>query len=61
MGRFGNVQKRCLKWVIFEEEISYNNKDKYLRKCKQIHVFPMRKRFILNDITLIPQDFNNLI
>ena len=61
MDKFENVQKRCLKWVLFEEEISYNSKDVYLRKCKQINVLPMRKRFVLNDITLFHKIFNNLI
>ena len=51
MGKFENVQKKCLKWVLCEEEMSYNNKDVYIRKCKQVNVLPMSKRFVLNDIT----------
>ena len=52
MGKFENVQKNCLKWVLCEEEMSCYNKDVYIRECKQVNVLPMSKRFVLNDITL---------
>ena len=61
MGKFENVQKKCLKWVLCEEEMSYNNKDVYIRKCKQVNVLPMSKRFVLNDITLFHKIVYNLI
>ena len=61
MGKFENVQKKLLKWVLCEEEMSYNNKDVYIRKCKQVNVLPMSKRFILNDITLFHKIVYNLI
>ena len=61
MGKFENVQKKCLKWVLCEEEMSYNNKDVYIRKCKQVNVLPMSKRFVLNNITLFHKIVYNLI
>ena len=61
MGKFENVQKKCLKWVLCEEEMSYNNKDVYIRECKQVNVLPMSKRFDLNDITLFHKIVYNLI
>ena len=61
MRKFENVQKKCLKWVLCEEEMSYNNKDVYIRKCKQVNVLPMNKRFVLNDITLFHKIVYNLI
>ena len=44
-----------------EEEMSYNNKDVYIRKCKQVNVLPMSKRFVLNDFTLFNKIVYNLI
>ena len=41
--------------------MSYNNKDVYIRKCKQVNVLPMNKRFVLNDITLFHKIVYNLI
>ena len=61
MRKFENVQKKCLKWVLCEEEMSYNNKDVYIRRCKQVNVLPMNKRFVLNDITLFHKIVYNLI
>ena len=61
MGKFENVQKKCLKWVSCEEEMSYNNKDVYIRKCKQVNVLPMSKTFILNYINLFHKIVYNLI
>ena len=47
--------------VLCEEEMSYNNKDVYIRKCKQVNVLPMNKIFVLNDITLFHKIVYNLI
>ena len=59
--KFESIQKRCLKWVLFEEELSYSCKDVYLRKCMQVKILPLAKRFIFNDIILFHKIFNNLM
>ena len=58
--KFENVQKKCLKWILFEEEMSYSSKDVYIRKCKQVKFRPMNKRFVLNDLILFHNIINNL-
>ena len=59
--KFENVQKKCLKWVIFEEEMSYNSKSVlYIQKYKQVNVLPTNKRFVLKDIILFHKIFYNL-
>ena len=59
--KFESIQKKCLKWVLFEEELSYSCKDVYLRKCMQVKILPLAKRFIFNDIILFHKIFNNLM
>ena len=61
MDKFENIQKKCLKWVLFEEEMSYNSNSVYIRKCKQVNVLPMSKRFVLTDIILFHKISYNLI
>ena len=60
MDKFENVQKTCLKWLLFEEEMSYNSKSVYIRQCKQVNVLPMSKRFVSNDIIIFHKIFYNL-
>ena len=59
--KFESIQKKCLKWVLFEEELSYSCKDVYLRICMQVKILPLAKRFIFNDIILFHKIFNNLM
>ena len=42
------IQKRAIKWIICEEGYSYSDKNTYLKKCKQVNLLPMSKRFDFN-------------
>ena len=53
MTRVENIQKRALKWVLKEENISYSSPVVYVRKCKELNVLPMSHRFDLTDIVLL--------
>ena len=50
--RFEDFQKRCIKWILSEVELSYSSHDIYIRKCRQVNVLPLANRFTLNDLIL---------
>ena len=49
--KFEKSQKKCIKWILSEQELSYSN-EVYLRKCKQVNILPLLYRFMFNDINL---------
>ena len=59
--KFENFQKRCIKWILSEEELSYSEFEVYVRKCKQVNILPLRQRFILNDLILLHKIVNALV
>ena len=59
--KFESIHKKCLKWVLFEKELSYSCKDVYLQKCMHVKLLPLANRFIFNDIFLFHKIFNNLM
>ena len=50
--KFDSFQKKCIKWILFEEEHSYHSLTCYFRKCRQANILPLSKRFDLNDLVL---------
>ena len=50
--KFDSFQKKCIKWILSEEEYSYHSQSCYYRKCRQANILPLSKRFDLNDIIL---------
>ena len=50
--RFENLQKRALKWILFEENIRYNTLSTYIQKCRQVNLLPISSRFDLTDLLL---------
>ncbi len=59
--RFENFQKKCIKWILSEEELSYGSHETYVRKCRQTNILPLALRFDLNDLTLFHKIVNNYI
>ena len=55
-----NFQKKCIKWILKEEEKSYCN-NIYLRKCKQLNLLPLLYRFNINDLILFHKIVNEKI
>ena len=53
MNRLEDFQKKCLKWVLSEEELSYSNRSTYLSKCKQASILPLKSRFEINDLVFL--------
>ena len=51
--RVESIQKRALKWVLNEENLSYSCPVVYVRKCKELNILPMSHRFDLTDIVLL--------
>ena len=51
MNKFEVFQKKCLKWILSEQELFYSN-EVYIRKCKQVNIIPLFCRFNLNDMNL---------
>ena len=59
--RLDNFQKKCIKWILSEEELSYESHDAYVRKCRQVNILPLSHRFILNDILLLHKVVNKIV
>ena len=51
--KFDSFQKKCIKWILSEEEFSYSSFSCYFRKCREANILPLCKRFDLNDLILI--------
>ena len=50
--RIDAFQKKCIKWILSEEFVNYYSYDTYVRKCQQVDILPLSKRFDLNDLIL---------
>ena len=59
--KFESFQKKCIKWILSEEELSYSQGEEYIRKCKQVNILPLRQRFILNDLIFLHKIVNELV
>ena len=59
--KFENVQKKCIKWILKEEEYSYHSVEMYNTKCKEANLLPMIHRFNLNDLVLFHKVFHRRI
>ena len=59
--KFENFQKKCLKWILCEEELSYHSHHVYIRKCRQAKILPLLYKFNVNDMVLFHNIVNNLI
>ena len=51
MNKFESFQKKCIKWILSEEEKSYSH-EVYVSKCKQVNIPPLSFRFNFNDMNL---------
>ena len=49
---FENIQKRAIKWILFEENIRYNTLATYIQKCRQVDLLPISGRFDLTELIL---------
>ena len=59
--KFENFQKKCLKWILCEEELSYQSHHIYTRKCRQANVLPLQYIFNINDMVIFHQIVYKLI
>ena len=59
--KFENFQKKCIKWILSEEELSYSYGNTYIHKCRQVNILPLRLRFKLNDLILFHKIINGLV
>ena len=59
--KFESFQKKCIKWILSEQKLSYSQDDVYIRKCRQVNILPLRQRFILNDLLLFHKIINGLV
>ena len=60
--KFEAFQKSCVKWILFEEFLSYGpTEEVYLRKCRQVNLLPMRYKFTLNELVLFHKIIHELI
>ena len=59
--KFESFQKRCVKWILSEGYISYSSLTVYVRKCRQVNLLPLLKRFDLNDLILFHKTVYDLV
>ncbi len=59
--RFEAFQKKCIKWVISEENVNYHSYSSYLIKCRELKILPLNHRFDLNDLILFHKVVYRLI
>ena len=50
--KFESLQKRAIKWILFEENIRYNTLATYIQKCRQVDLLPISGRFDLTELIL---------
>ena len=49
MSKLESLQKRAIKWILFEEYTSYTHTS-YITKCKQLNILPLSERFNYLDL-----------
>ena len=59
--KFENFQKKCIKWILCEEEHSYHSHKTYIRKCRQANVLQLLYMFKTNDVVMFHQIVYSLI
>ena len=43
--KFENFQKKCIKWILSEENAHYSTCEVYIQKCREVGFLPLKKRF----------------
>ena len=61
ISRFESVQKNAIKWILNEESISYSDHETYIKKCKEINILPISKKFDLNDLVFFHKIINGYV
>ena len=61
ISKFECIQKNAIKWILNEEFISYSNCETYIKKCRDINILPINKKFGLNDILLFHKIVNGFV
>ena len=54
------IQKRGIKWILYEENRSYSPISTYIQKCKETNLLPLSSRFDLNDLIFLHKVLYNL-
>ena len=61
ISKFEAVQKNAIKWILNEEFLSYFDDDTYIKKCREINILPIIKKFDLNDLILFHKIVNGYV
>ena len=61
ISKFEAVQKNAIKWILNEEFLSYFDDDTYIKKCREINILPIIKKFDLNDLILFYKIVNEYV
>ena len=61
MNKMESLQKKCIKWILSEDFCNYGTYTVYLRKCHQVRLLPLVKRFDYNDLILLYKVLHKLI
>ena len=61
INKLESLQKQCIKWILSEEFYSYTSNEVYLRKCREVRILPLVKRFDYNDLVLFYKIIYDLV
>ena len=61
MDKLERIQKKAVKWILFEELTSYSDYKVYISKCKQVDILPLLTHFDINDLTYLHKIIHNIL
>ena len=61
INKLESLQKRCIKWILSDEFLSYGCSEVYVGKCSQVRILPLSKRFDFNDFILLFKIIHDLV
>ena len=60
INKFESFQKRCIKWILNEQFISYSEED-YLFKLRELDILPLKEKFTYTDLVTFHKIVHNCI
>jgi hypothetical protein len=59
INKIERIQRRAVKWILCEQDHSYNEYE-YLMRLRDLDLLPLSERFLLSDLTLFYDVYNEL-
>ena len=59
--KFVRIQKKAIKWILNEQFLSYSEYDVYIKKCRDLNILLISKKFDLSDLVLFHKIVNGYL